>query len=384
MQRHTSWIAILTLAGACGGPGGGPKDAPDGFDRRALLTNEANNVILPIQSAFAAKAAALPGAIGAYCTALDANLGASPDAARAAWTEAMDAWQAGEAVLVGPAAMNKKTLRDKIYSWPLQSTCGIDRDTASRFADPASYNVATKLANVRSLFAIEYLLYTTNTDHMCAATPDGWDALGANLPRARCRLAAAIAQDVATEATALDTTWRPDGGNYAGELAGASSAQEAINQISDAMFYVDTMVKDMKLAEAAGIAMNACGVIGEPCLREVEHPFGDRATFAIRINLRVLREAFSGTTATTDGPGFDDFLTTLGHGDVADRMLGKLDAAIAAADALPDSFLAALANDLPKVIAAHAALRAFTDDLKSQFLTLLDLAIPDDVQGDND
>jgi hypothetical protein len=150
------------------------------------------------------------------------------------------------------------------------------------------------------------------------------------------------------------------------------------------MFYVDLMVKGMKLAEAAGIAVNACQTVQTPCEREVELRYADRSTFAIRANLVALREAFTGTTVSSTGPGFDDFLIALGHQDVADRMTASLDGAITAANALPDSFLSALSTSYSQVVATHAATKAFTDDLKSQFLTLLALEIPDDVATDND
>ena len=58
----------------------------DDFDRSAMLANLGTNVLLPIQTEFAAKAALVPPAIGAYCDALDAGtVGATLDAARAAW-----------------------------------------------------------------------------------------------------------------------------------------------------------------------------------------------------------------------------------------------------------------------------------------------------------
>jgi predicted lipoprotein len=286
--------------------------------------------------------------------------------------------------------MDNKTLRDRIYGWPLLATCSLDRDTASRFADPSSYDIAAKLVNARSLAAIEYLIYVDSPDHTCLQTPAGWDALGANLPRARCRLAEAIAIDVAAQAELLETAWRADGGNFVGELstAGTSSssipsAQEGINRISDAMFYTDKMIKDMKLGETSGITINVCGTVGEPCLREVEHPISDRATFAIRANLVALREAFTGTAAV-DGPGFDDFLIGVGHPEVAQSMTADLDAAIADANALPDSFLTALSTDYQQIVTTHAAVKQLTDDLKTQFLTLLNLEIPNDVATDND
>lgn len=392
-MKSVRFASALLLVAACGNDPGKEPDAPsDGFDRAGMLAHLAENVLLPIQATFATRAAALPAAISAHCDALDAGQPAATlDAARAATTDAIDAWERAEAVLVGPAAMNHAALRGEIYSWPTSSPCELDRDVASRWANPASYDVNVKLINARSLTAVEYLLYPTTASHSCVSAPTGWDALAADLPRARCRLALAIATDVAAKGDQLHAAWRADGGNYIGELANAgtsassiASAQAALNLISDGMFYVDEMVKDMKLAESAGIAVNSCQTVQTPCVREVELRFSDRATFALRINLASLREVFTGKTASKDGPGFDDFMIALGQPEIANRMTASLDAAIASAAALPDSFLTALDTDYAKVVATHAAVRAFTDDMKSQFLTVLDLEIPDDVAADND
>lgn len=364
----------------------------DDFDRRAMLAHLATNVLLPIQADAAAATALVPPAITAYCDAIaNGTIGATQETARAAFVTAIDAWQRADAVLVGPAAMDNKELRGLIYSWPLVSPCELDRDTASRWANPSSYDVTAELVNARSLSAVEYLLYPTNDNHNCPQDPVGWSALGANLSEARCRLAAVIATDAALHAQAVHTAWRADGGNYVAQLAQAGtssssipSAHAGVNLVSDGLFYVDSMVKDMKLGESAGIAVNACQTVEQPCEREVELRYADRSTQALRANFASIREVFTGTTASSDGPGFDDFIIALGHRDVAERMTAGLDAAIAAADALPDSFLAALSTNYSQVVATHAATKAFTDDLKSQFLTLLALEIPDDVATDND
>lgn len=399
-------LAVTVAAAAICGCGGDPAqpDAPaDGFDRPAMLAHLGQRVLLPIHEEFAGRAATMAGAVDAYCAALDAGApGTTLEAARAAWAEAIDAWQAADALLVGPAAMDQKTLRERIYAWPLLSSCGLDRDTASSWANPGSYDVSTRLPNVRSLTAVEYLLHTAATAHTCATTPAGWDALGADLPRARCRLAQRIAADVAAQGAAVHDAWRPGAGDFAGALARAGqggskfgSAHAAVNEVSDGMFYVDRMVKDMKLGEPSGLALNACGAVEAPCLREVELALSDRATFAIRANLAALRQAFTGTAPAGDGPGFDDFLRALGQPALADQMTAALDDAIAKADALPDSYVGALttdrngdtevdAADYPEIVAAHAAVKRFTDDLKSQFLTVLALEIPDEVATDND
>ncbi len=352
----------------------------DGFDRNALLTHLTQKLFLPIAAKAQATGTALGPAIAAYCDALDAGaVGTTLDSARGAWRDAIDAWEAADAVLVGPAAMDNKALRDRIYAWPLLSTCGVDRDTASRWTDPGSYDVNAKLANVRSLATIEYLLFPPFASHTCATSPAGWDAIGADIPRARCRLAQTIAADVGKAATDVDVAWRSD---YAAVLS--SAGHPGVNLVSDGMFYVDRMVKDMKLAEAAGIAINACGTVGTPCPQEIELRYADRGTFAIRINLATLRATFTGTTPAGDGPGFDDFLIAADHPEVAQRMTAALDTAIAKAAALPDSFTAALSSDHAKIVELHAAIREFTNDVKSQFLTVLSLDIPDDVAADND
>jgi len=380
-------------------------DAPEvDFDRNALLANLANNILLPMQAEVDAKAALLPPALDAYCDALDSGDGPTITSARGAYTTAfagaMEAWQRADELLVGPAAMDSRALRDRIYAWPALAPCDLDKDLITYWNTPSSYDITTKTGRARSLGAVEYLTFRDDPMHNCAIEPAGWPALAADLPRARCRLAHAIATDVAVAANELHTAWKPTsegGGNYADELARAGQgsslpgAHEAVNMVSNSFFYVDRIVKDMKLGEAAGIvATNACGAISTPCLREVELQYSDRASFAIRANLRALTEALTGDRPVRDehlpsqGPGFDDFLIAIGHSDLAASMLDDLAAANAKLDALPDSFLGALANNYQAVVDSHAAVKLFTNDLKSQFLTVLSLDIPDDVASDND
>ena len=388
MLRRT--VLALSLGCAACGTGGNntgdddPIDARDDeFDRRALLDRVGEHVGASY-AGFAIESTELAAAVDSWCAALG---GVDSDAARAtaqqAWRDAIDSWQAADALLLGPPATNMKTMRNRIYSWPLVSTCAVDHDVTIRWADPDAFDVGTRLDNRRSLTAVEYLLFATSLEHSCPAgsPPAGWDTMSdPDRLAARCGLAAAIADDVVGQGALADEGWDA----YLATLTGAASLQESLNVVSDSFFYVDKMVKDMKLGESAGIVVNSCGTIQEPCLVEVEHRVADHGKQAMLANLRSLRAAFTGTIGAEEGIGFDDFLIALGAEDVATRMVGELDAATGAVEAIDGTFLEALEGDYQGIVDAHAALKIFTDDLKSQFLTVLGLEIPDDIAGDND
>jgi predicted lipoprotein len=387
-------VAVIVVSGvlalgACGGPGG--DDGPtDNFDRRAMLANLGQNVLIPVYELFETRTGELSDAIEGYCAALGgADEATAQAAAQDAWRLAMDAWEQAEAALIGPAAMDSGALRDRIYSWPLVSSCAVDQDVMLKRDDPA-YDIRTRLTNRRGLDALEYVLFAPSLDHTCPiqSEPIGWDALDdAQRRAARCAFAADAAIDVGEAAAIVTQAWSPSGGDFLGDLSRAgeagssfSSAQEAVNVVSDAMFYVDSEVKDMKLGEPAGIVPNRCGTVQEPCPDELELPHATYSKQSVAANLIGLEQVFIGG----DGLGFDDFLIELGAGELAQTMRAELTAARAATDAIPGTLTEALTDDYASIAAAHAAVKLFTDNLKSQFLTVLGLEIPDGAAGDND
>jgi len=399
-------LAALVPPLACGGGGGGgggdeaPPDAraPDIFDRGAMVAHLAEAVFLATYESFSARAAELVPAVDSYCAALGGDAEAEAIARAAAqdgWRAAMLEWQAAEVMLVGPAAMDDRALRDVIYSWPVISTCAVDREVLDHYRDPAAYDIGERLSNRRGLPALERVLFAADLEHTCPAggPPDGWDELAdAERLAARCGYAQAAAADLATQAAAVATGWRADGGDYVGELARAgesgsslASAQQAANLISDAMFYLDTETKDMKLAEPAGIADNSCGAVEEPCPDELESRASGQSKENVIRNLEAFRMIYLGDRPPDSGGlGFDDFLLGVGASDVAEDMGGRIDAAIAATADIPGTLEEALVADREAVVNAHAQVRAVTDALKSQFLTVLGLEIPDGAAGDND
>lgn len=384
----------LALASACGGDkgGGAPVDAAsDGFDRAALVANLADRVFYPAVQSFDEEADRLVAAIDAACAAL----GGAEEAARradaqAAWKAAMSVWQRIEVMQLGPVAMDSGALHDAIYSWPTSSSCAVDQEVMAYRNDPANYDLSTKLVNRRGLDALEYVLFAPSLATTCPSlsAPPGWDALSdAEKRAARCAWARVAATEVAAKSQVLVDAWAPDRGDFLGAFRGAggpgspfSTAQAALNAVSDAMFYLDTDVKDMKLAEPAGIAPNSLCPIGEPCPALVESPWAPHSKENLIENVRAFEALFKGA----DGIGFDDFLAALGAADVSARMEADLQAAQAAMDAIPGALADAIVSAPDAVAAAHAAVKKVTDLLKSQFIAVLGLEIPMDAATDND
>jgi uncharacterized protein len=371
-------VALVLLAGACSS-GGGRADAggAPGFDRLALLANLAENVIVPTLASFATEAVALEAAVTTSCVS---DLAAAQDA----WRAAATVWQRAELMRIGPAAAGDGALRDRIYSWPVVAGCPVDHEIMAWRQDPSAYDLSTKLANRRGLPALEYVLFNPSLASSCPpqSAPAGWSALTDDEKRAaRCGYAAVAAADLRTQAQALHAAWT---GGYAATLATAGSpfrnAHAAVNALSDALFVLDTEVKDHKLGRPAGITVGSCATLGAPCPQDVEAPWSAHSKENIAANLRGFQAIFTGG----EGVGFDDFLVAAGAPELAARMGADVTAAIAAVEAIPGTLATAVTASPGEVRVAYDAVKQVTDSLKSQFLTVLALDLPNELGDDTD
>src|SRR5690606_10660417 len=131
-----------------------------------------------------------------------------------------------------------------------------------------------------------------------------WAELGpAGVGAARAAFAVALADRILVHVGALETAWSADGEDYGGALArpgeeGApfDSAQEALQAVFHALFYVETRGKDRKLAWPLG--ERDCQ--GEDCADEVESPLAGGQGDWLAANVRGFRALFTGG----DGAGF--------------------------------------------------------------------------------
>ena len=369
-----------------------PRQASD--VHRQLLAGLADKVIVPTYKDFHTKAEALEAAAAAYKSSQSPS---DFTALQDAWRDAMTAWQYAEVMQVGPAgsmttALGGEDLRSEIYSWPTINPCRVDQElTEDAHSDPQVF--ASELVNARGLDALEYLLFKESDTNQCKSTSkinkDGvWDDLvsSGELPARRAAYAHTLSVLIVAEAKALVDAWEGDGG-FASQLGGAGktstvydSAQKALNAISDAMFYAEKQTKDMKIAHPAGIS--TCDEA--TCPEMLEARWAKHSKENVLANFQALKWLFQGGPDAEADLGFDDVLTDMGASALANDFNANLDTAIEMITASEMSFFEMLETNPDELVNIYSAVKGVTDLLKTEFMSTMDLEIPNRAAGDND
>ncbi|WP_044185788.1 imelysin family protein [Hyalangium minutum] len=387
-------LAVLTCLCACKEDSKpDPGNTPPAETVRKELLAAVGSCEQSRSKAFQATAVELETATAALAAAPDT---ANRDAARAAFHRAMDAWQEIDAMQVGPTLPRSQPggaeLRDNIYSWPLVSRCAVEEQIVARGYE--SQDFPAMLVSRRGLYAVEFLLFYEGTDTACAPSSPivaggTWAALPVEERQARKRAyAAAAAKAVRARADQLADAWDPGKGNFGATLASPGtgnaiypSVQMALNSVSDGLFYLDSEMKDRKLARPLGL--RECD--SESCPELLESIYAGRSKANLRNNLVGFRRIVEGCGEGFSGRGFDDLLEAVGSDSLAQALRSRLVAADAALNAIEEQDLAqALVQDKASVRALYDSLKGVTDLLKTDFVTVLDLELPQTVEGDND
>ena len=318
---------------------------------------------------------------------------ASQRAAQQAWVDAMMVWQELELAQIGPAgsslsAVGGQDLRDEIYSWPTVNPCRVDQELMYAQWDGDGWFEAN-LVNSYGMDALEHLVHS-GADNTCPSQIDinadgSWDALTPDeIALRRVDFARALTAHVSGLAQDLSYTWSADGGNLSGDLTLTTadspypSEQEALNAVYDALFYLDSSTKDRKIGLPMG--MPEAGCTTGTCPEDSEHLLAQVSHQAIVANLVGFRTLFTGG----EGAGMDDLLIELGHEDLAVELLGAVDNAIATAESLDAPLDVAVDTQPEKVQELYDSVKAVTDILKGDLVTVLALSVPDEFGGDND
>jgi len=375
------------------------KDTETEFNQLAMITALTDNIITPTFESFLSQAQQQAVLVTDYCNAeiafdsqeIDQQaLSTAQAAAQTQWRATMDVWQQAELMLLGPLLDDDGALRNKIYSWPTVNSCGVDYDVVyflEGTVNGAPYDITLRTPSRKGLAALDYLLFSPSLEHSCdaGAAPPVWDSLTPTQQKiARCSFASEVAKDINNNANTLLDVWSAADG-YANKLKQAGSTDsefetehDAVNRISDALFYLDSSTKDGKLAEPLGLVANECGT--QACPEAVESKYSAHSFANILNNLIGFEKLLTGN----EGLGFVEYLIDVGDEETANTMTADVTNAIADISAYEQSLAEALTTNPEQVEQTHAEVKKVTDKLKIDFINSLALELPKTSAGDND
>ncbi len=395
--RHLSTLTLLGMTGlvlsqACD-PAGGDDTGVSSEELTQLLAAVGPEVVLPALAEFVVEMTTLEDALESLESSLQtADADDARIAAQVQWRVAMIRWQVLEVLQIGPAAsslsaVSGEDLRDEVYSWPTVNACRVDQKTVEAAWDDSGFFDAN-LVNAYGLDALEHVLFA-GEESVCPSlvnpVADGsWDALGADGVSAnRAAYGRVLAAGVRAQGEALLDRWSPEGEDFSGQLTASddgspyASPESALNAVFDALYYLESVTKDRKLAQPMGL--KDCD--DTFCLEDLEGVASLTTLGSIGANLEGFKALFTGG----EGAGMDDLLVALGHGDLSEMILSDLGLARATLeDSLEEPLAAAIEGESTDLDNFYAALARVTEALKTDLVTVLVLAIPSEGSGDSD
>lgn len=376
------------------------------FDRGALMTNLADNIFIPNYKLTAEDAvyfASDEGKLSDYCEAIDSDEESAKLAeAKLAWLSLMDRVQQTEMHIVGPAERNGSALQSRINSYPLGSlaTCALDQAVVQSSNDE-NFSVSSRALNQRGMGAIEYLLFDNDLNHSCssqALADDDWSNLSESLRKTqRCNYAVKLANDVADASQSIYDEWTVGESSYRTEFLSEASRGDNFQLITDALFYLETYTKSGKLAIPLGINPK-CSAMTCPDL--IESTFSQSSLQNIKTNTQEFLRIYSGD----NGIGFDDLIEDEGYAEIANRFKTQSMDVINLIDTIESSLTVQIASiqsiddetsctnseanpeddSLLDACSLAGLLKRITDDLKIEFVSIVNVPVPGRVQSDND
>ena len=210
-----------------------------------------------------------------------------------------------------------------------------------------------------------------------------WAELGPEgVENARVEFALTLIDELQSQTNELIDLWSDEGGAFSTLLAVSTedspyeTKEEALNQVYNALFYLETMTKDKKLATPLGYRDCSETI----CPDNLEGTISQRSLDSIVSNIKGFKLLFTGG----EGVGFDDVLVDLGHGDLSQQIVSDIDATITLAEGFTVPLETALVDNFDQVEAFYDSLALVTTALKIDMPTILQVEIPQEASGDND
>jgi predicted lipoprotein len=330
-------------------------DTPsDTFNRKAMLENVADNIIILSFAELQTKVNALNSAVNAFVqTPNETTL----QAARAAWEEAYLSWQYANGFNFGPAQTSTGTLFQKVGVFPV--------NVAQIESFIASWTFNNDLSrDTRGFNAIEYLLY----DAVGVS-----EVLGKFSNQNRRDYLFIITAELKSAVDAVVNDWQ----SYRAEFV--SNVGTDIGSSTSILYNEFVMnferIKNFKL----GVPLGRRPGQTQPEPTRVEAFYSGKSIRLMREHLKAVEELYYGIGRNgVDGVGFVDYLRSVPSGN---ELIRQTEAQLAVVkqrlNALPvDARLSELiVTNFAQVDALHTELQRHTRFFKSEMASLLSLTI---------
>ena len=371
MKKTLLILSFIALIAACSSNGGDDNTGGNNYDRTALLTNWADNIIIPSYVNYQTKVQILVTNTATFvATPTEANL----QTVRTSWLEAYKGYQYVSMYNLGKA--EEISLNAASNTYPT-SAIGIESNISS-----GSYNLALLSQFDKQGFpALDYLINGLSTND---ASIVGFYATNANATNYKQYLTAVVSK-LKTNVDAVVTDWN-SGFRNSYVANNGTSVSSSLNKTTN--LFVKNLEKDIrtgKLGIPAGIFSS-----GVKYPEKVEAYYkNDISKELLNVSIKASQDFFNGKhfNHATTGEGLKsylDFLNAVKNGQkLSDVINNQFTAIYTVNNTLNNSFSQQISTDNSKMIAAYDALQQNVINVKLDMMQALKITI-DYVDGDGD
>ncbi len=298
------------------------------FDRKAMLTNWADNIIIPAFENFNQEVSTLSAKVDAYV----ANDGTVDlNAVRQQFQTTYIAFQSVKPFEMGPS--EDVSFRASMNTYPAD-TVKIANNIGSK-----NYNLqAASQLDARGFPAMDYLLFGNNTNIETSADAKAY--------------LSALMQDIQTLTSSVNQNWKAHRNDFIN--ASGTDIGSSLGQVVNAINKDYEIIKNAKIGFPAGKK-----TLGKPFPHTCEAYYGGFSLELAEANIQAIYNLYRGTyfNETQKGLSLSDYLIALdaNHNDTAlDVAIDEqFRSAIATLAEVPNPFSASVVNEVSKVDAAY-------------------------------
>lgn len=339
------------------------------------------------------------------------------------WKKTMTQYHRLASMNFGPGNDSTSTAMSSIYSYDNGTKCTLEQSVYRLAINnrPVQFFKIDNY-NIRGLGSIEHLIFSDASQTVCPprALEDrnpnrvefgDWFRLGLHRrQKDKCSYNLALLEDITKKVDELYTAWSPNHKYFtANMLTGSKSPIEWLNEITGALYTLDTVTKDQKLTFPAGqdvmIAGKNTNCGYDSCPHFVEHKFSGFSLNALKASLEGFRYLFFGINPINgqNGMSYDDFLKLRGFPEIAQTIDEALLKLMSQIEKLSETTtLKELLTGIDKAECTASAdvnaterkveacalisdIRKITDLLKFELTSALqEVEVPKEASGDND